>query len=134
MKDIRWKVSVKLRLVAQHFIPNPLNLPCVLHKVETLDENWVLYNGEDNLYWWTHSDNMKDMQRKWRSNGYFKWKFWVDNPKSKPINQYALDKTFIKVWKTIRQVERELWIANSSITKCCNWKLKTSGGFIWKYV
>lgn len=80
------------RLVAIHFIPNPDNLPCVCHKREYLDENWALYNGEDNLYWGTHSDNMKDMHKKWRANNHLqlknpmKWKFWKDHPRYKNIN------------------------------------------------
>ena len=42
------------RLVAQTFIPNPNNLPCVNHK----DEN-PLNNCVDNLEWITNVDNLK---------------------------------------------------------------------------
>lgn len=52
------------RLVAIHFIPNPLNLPCVCHRDETLDEYGCMYNLSDNLWWGTHTDNMQDMYKK----------------------------------------------------------------------
>ena len=40
---------------------------------------------------------------------------------------------FIKEWECIRDVERELKIANQNISKCCRKKRKTAGGFIWRY-
>lgn len=130
---IRWSISIS-RLVAIHFIPNPDNLPCVLHKKEDLDENWALYNWADNLCWWTYSDNSQDMMKKWRANNLVKWKFWKDNPKSKPINQYTLEWEFIRGWFSTMDIQRELWIAKSSISQCCNWKRKSAWWFIWRYV
>lgn len=49
------------RLVAQCFIPNPNNLPCVLHK----DDN-PSNPQKSNLFWGTHTDNMKDKVHKRR--------------------------------------------------------------------
>lgn len=127
------------RLVAIHFIPNPLNLPCACHKLEILDDDWCLYNWVDNLWWWTHSDNMKDMQRKWRANNHLqnnnprKWKFWKDNPSSKKINQYSLEWEFIKEWDSMADIQRELPIFSSNISYCCKWKYKSCWWFIWKY-
>jgi hypothetical protein len=47
------------RLVAEAFIPNPNNLPSVLH----LDDN-PSNNNVDNLRWGTHKDNMNDRDSK----------------------------------------------------------------------
>lgn len=56
-------------------------------------------------------------------------------PNSKKIAQYDKQTNeLIKIWDAMRDVERELGIASSSISKCCKGKLKTTGGFIWKYV
>lgn len=46
------------RLVAEAFIPNPDNLPLVLHGIEGVLDNSVL-----NLRWGNNSDNMKDRIR-----------------------------------------------------------------------
>jgi len=47
------------RLVAEAFIPNPNNLPIVLH----LDDN-PSNNNVDNLRWGTHMDNINDRDSK----------------------------------------------------------------------
>lgn len=117
-----WLRTSAHRIVAKNFIPNPLNLPCVLHKKEDLDENWALYNWSDNLFWWTQKDNIQDMLKKWRASKFHKWKFWKYHPKSKGVNQYTKEWIFIKTWNSIMDVQRELWIDQSSICKSCNWK------------
>ena len=130
------------RLVAIHFIPNPDNLPYVLHKVETRDENWALYNWIDNLFWWTAKDNAVDCYRKWRQNNYLQlnnpyiWKFWKDHHSSKPITQYTKEWIFIREWDNARCVQRELLISQSNIHQCCKWnkQYSTVWWFIWKYL
>jgi len=55
------KVDVH-RLVAQTYIDNPGNYPCVLHR----DEEEVINNTVTNLWWGTYKENMQDMVRKGR--------------------------------------------------------------------
>ena len=53
---------------------------------------------------------------------------------NKPILQ--LDKTtgeVIREWECTADVERELGIYNANISKCCNGKRKSAGGFKWKF-
>lgn len=50
-----------------------------------------------------------------------------------PIKQYDLNGSFIKDWGRIIDVERELRIANQTITNCCKGIKDSAGGFIWRY-
>ena len=53
---------------------------------------------------------------------------------SKPVNQYTLDGVLVKIWESTREAARELGVKQQSISKCCNGKRKTAGGFTWRYV
>jgi hypothetical protein len=51
----------------------------------------------------------------------------------KPILQFTLDNIFIREWDSATTASRELNINQSNITKVCKGKIKTCGGFIWRY-
>jgi len=53
--------------------------------------------------------------------------------RKRPILQYSLDGIFIKEWAYIREAELSLELPKGYIQRCCNNKLKSCGGFIWKY-
>lgn len=106
------------RLVAEAFIPNPNNYPCVNHKDENPRNNKV-----DNLEWCTYQYNMNYgtcAERRNKSNKI-------------SINQYDKSNNFIKQWTSAIDIQNETGINQGSIIKCCRNKLKTAGGFIWKY-
>ncbi len=99
------------RLVAQAFIPNPKNLPEVNH----IDNNPV-NNRVENLAWCTAKENSR----------------WS---KSKAVIQLnPKTNEFIRIWKCIIDASEYLNIDNGSISKCCKGKLKTAGGYKWKYI
>ena len=52
---------------------------------------------------------------------------------SKKILQFTKSGEFIREWPSVREAERELGIARSSICSCCNGKLKSAGCYVWKY-
>ena len=52
---------------------------------------------------------------------------------SKKILQFTKSGEFIKEWPSAYEAERELGIAQQNICCCCNEKLKSAGGYIWKY-
>lgn len=59
---------------------------------------------------------------------------YINSPAlSKPINQYDLNGNFIKTWPSTMEIQRQLGFSASSISKCCKGKLKTCGGYIWRY-
>ena len=62
----KWKCKVH-RLVAITFIPNPNNLPIVMH----LDNN-IYNNHYKNLKWGTYKENTQQMMREGRNRGQFK--------------------------------------------------------------
>lgn len=52
---------------------------------------------------------------------------------SKPILQYTKYDTFIREWDSIMDVQRELRIDQSNISRCARGKIPSAGGYIWKY-
>ena len=77
----------------------------------------------------------EETRHKMSENNGMKNKFGSECPNSKKVAQYNKQSNeLIKIWDSMHDVERELGIANSSVSKCCRGKLKTAGGYIWKYV
>jgi len=56
-----------------------------------------------------------------------------NNKRSKHIEQFDLDGNYIKEWANCRIAAKDLGIHFGGINNCCLGKVKTSGGFIWKY-
>ena len=52
---------------------------------------------------------------------------------SKKVLQFTKSGEFIKEWPSVMEASRQLGISNVSICNCCNGKLKSAGGYIWKY-
>lgn len=50
-----------------------------------------------------------------------------------PIIQFAKSGEFIKEWQSAREAGRQLGIAQQSICQCCKGRLKSAGGFVWRY-
>jgi hypothetical protein len=59
--------------------------------------------------------------------------FGIKPTNIKSVLQYDLNMNLIKEWNDITQASKELNIYNSNISMCCKGKLKTTGGYIWKY-
>ena len=111
------------RLVAEAFLDNPNNLPCVNHKDENKTNNYV-----DNLEWCTSEYNQSYGTKGKRVS------IKMTNGKlSKPILQYDLDGNFIKEWISGMEIQRQLGFSRGNISNCCLGRYKQSNGYKWKY-
>ena len=110
------------QLVAEHFIPNPDNLPEINHIDEDKTNNRV-----DNLEWKSHKDNCNHGTRNERIV-----KANTNGKRSKKVLQFTLDGVFIREWPSISECGRN-GFNQRNIVSCCNGKLKTYKGFIWRY-
>lgn len=54
-------------------------------------------------------------------------------PQAKRIIQYNKQGNLIRVWDYAKQVTEELGINHGNIISCCKGKLKSAGGYIWRY-
>ena len=124
------KVKLKRvhRLVAEAFISNPNNYPCINHK----DGN-KLNNNVENLEWCSYSYNNKEAYRIGLKQNKYKGKFGKNAQFSKPLLQYSIDGVFIKEWENAEQVKRELGFCAENIRNVCNGRRKKANGYVWKY-
>lgn len=52
---------------------------------------------------------------------------------TKPVKQFSLDGVFIKVWESIKEAGETLEISRSNISSCCRRRIKSAGGYVWRY-
>ena len=85
-KDGKRKAKRINRLVAEEFIPNPDNLPCVGHKddIPSKENNTV-----ENLYWTTFEDNNKTPNRRMRLSKSLKGREFSERTKRKMSENHA---------------------------------------------
>lgn len=109
-KEGKKKFYLIHRLVAETFIPNPDNLPCVNHKDEDKSNNCV-----DNLEWCSIEYNNAYGTRTEKTY--------------KPVYCVELDRTF----KSLTEAAKELGLSKGNITNCCKGRYKTTGGYHFRY-
>ena len=119
-KNGKHKLYFVSRLIYSAFygaIPNGM-------QVNHIDEN-LGNNSIWNLNLMTPSENVNWGTRNER----------VAKKKSKPVYQYSLDGSLIKIWESTRQIEKELGYKHQSIGKCCNKaaRYNTAYGYKWSY-
>lgn len=56
-----------------------------------------------------------------------------DSQPKKAVRQYSKTGEFIAEYASLTEAERKTGIAYNSISKCCKGKLKSAGGYVWKY-
>ncbi len=112
------------RLVALAFILNPEKKPQVNHKNGIKIDNRV-----DNLEWATASENQQhanDTGLRVNAKG-------MENYRSIPVSQFTLDGVFVRNWAAAKEAQREAGFRQGNISLCVKGKIKSAGGFVWKF-
>lgn len=136
-KNTIWYQKQVHRLVAEAFIPNPLNLPQVNHKDTNKTNNKV-----ENLEWVTGIDNMRHAF----ANGCFK-RTQRQREHAKEVQlECAIRKRrcvamidlnteeILGIFRSITDAQRATGISNSKITAVCKGRRRQTGGYKWKYM
>lgn len=53
--------------------------------------------------------------------------------RKRKIVQYTKNLEFVKLWNSARDIQNTFGFAESNINKCCNDKVKSAYGYVWKY-
>ena len=104
------------RLVAEAFILNVENKPEVNHK----DKN-KLNNTSANLEWVTTAENIRHSFLLGR------------NVHVKAVLQYTKNMELVAEFASQKEASEKACVKQSNISSCCNGRLKTVGGYIWRY-
>ena len=125
------------RLVAEAFLPNPLNKPCINHKIEG-DEgkkiNMVFFNEDgtvdeekSTIEWATYEENNNYATRNERAG-----KANTNGKCSKPVLQFSKTGEFIREWPSTMECGRN-GFNKGHVAECCRGERNFHKGYIWKY-
>ena len=125
------------RLVAETFLDNPENKPCINHKIEGdkgKKMNMVIFNEDGTIdkekttiEWATYKENNDYATRNERVS-----KAMTNGKLSKKVLQLSLSGELIREWSSVNECGRN-GFSQSNVCACCNGKRKTHKGFRWKY-
>lgn len=144
-KDGKRKYFAVHRLLAEAFIPNKDNKPCIDHINTIRNDNRI-----ENLRWVTYSENMKNPLtiKKFQKNLSEEQKAKISRSlKGKPhsdIHNERVSQSLSKrpvlcvetgfIFRSVNFAAKELGLWRQNITKAIQGKTKKCGGYHWQYV
>lgn len=122
------------RLVAQAFIPNPNNLPCVNHKDENPQNNkalnleWCDYHYNNNYGNHNLKLSLTRQKKKYKIIA-------IRNGKkaSKKVKQLDLNGKLLHIYPSQTEAARKTGSKRDGISDCCRGKHKSHNGYLWEY-
>ena len=121
-KDGCTKTANIHRIVAEAFVPNPLEKEEVNHK----DEN-PSNNHATNLEWVTHKENINYGTRTERARE------TTTKLQGKAVQQFSKDGKLVAEYESLSAAGNATGAHVPNILKCAKGIYKTAGGYIWKY-
>lgn len=103
------------------------------HTEETkqkMRDNHANFSGENHpMYGHKHSDATKAEWSKKRKGK----NLYADNPNAKQVIQYDKNMNYISTFLTIKEAAEITGCSHSNISSCCRGRIKSSGGYKWRY-
>ena len=129
------------RIIAETFLPNPLNKPCVNHKIEGKKGkkiNMVFFNEDGTIdyekttiEWVTIKENNNYATRNERAGKAIS-KANTNGKLSKRVLQFTLDGEFVREYPSEAECARN-GFCQGHVSRCCQGKRKSHKGFKWCY-
>ena len=140
-KNKKTKKCFVHRLIAETFLPNPENKPCINHKIQGKKGkkiNMVFFNEDGTIdkerttiEWVTYKENNDYGTRTERAAKTNKI-VQINGKLSKPVLQLSLSGELIKEWPSTMECERNGFYS-SAVAACCRGELPHYKGFKWEY-